>query len=160
MAQEIEEFYTNNEQLFRGSEIIIDNSQKRQYYCSVNHSLFQMLLMNLFANGIRHNESPHPEIMVSFSQTEKHVQLHFTDNGVGFEKSHKKNIFKKFFQIERTDWTYAGGTGLGLYMAEQVVKLHRGKISAHSDGSGKGACFTVTLPRQNISIKESSEDNN
>jgi len=148
MVEEIEEFYTNNEQLFRGSEIIINNTQKQHFYCSINHSLFQMLLMNLFANGIRHNENPQPKIEVSFSRTEKHIQLHFTDNGVGFEKSQKKNIFKKFFQIERTDWTYAGGTGLGLYMAEQIIRLHKGKISAHSDGKGKGACFTVSLPRQ------------
>ncbi len=149
MVSEIKEFYKKNEQLFRGSTISINNQKKQCYSCSINHSLFQILLMNLFANGIRHNENEQPQIAVTFNQTEKNVQLHFTDNGVGFEKSQGKKIFKKFFQIERTNWTYAGGTGLGLYMAEQIVKLHKGKITAYSEGPGKGARFSVSLPRQN-----------
>ncbi len=148
MVQEIKEFYANNAQLFRGSTIQVINKRKHHFHCSINHSLFQMLLMNLFTNGIRHNESTQPEIEVSFSQSDKNVLIHFTDNGVGFEKSQRKNIFMKFFQIKRTNWNYAGGTGLGLYMAEQVIRLHKGKISAHSEGEGKGACFTVSLPRQ------------
>jgi len=148
LAEVVETFYRKNEQLFRGSEILIKKQQGQSYYCLVNLSLFQMLLMNLLSNGIKHNENDCPRISISLSQTVKHVQICFMDNGIGFEKSEVKKIFKKFFQIERDDWSHAGGTGLGLYMAEQVVRLHKGKITAHSDGRGKGAQFTVSLPRQ------------
>ncbi len=148
LGEEVAEFYRKNEQLFRGSEILIKKQQGQRYYCSVNLSLFHMLLMNLLSNGIRHNENDLPQITITFSQTDKNVHICFGDNGIGFEKKQVKKIFKKFFQIERADWSHAGGTGLGLYMVEQVVRFHRGKVSAESDGIGKGAQFTVSLPRE------------
>lgn len=148
LVEEVEQFYMKNEQLFRGSEILFNKSENQHYYCSINHSLFQMMLMNLFSNSIRYNENDCPQIRISFSQTEKSVQLCIADNGVGFEKSDARKVFKKFFQIERENLTRAGGTGLGLYMVDQVVRLHGGKVVAMSEGLGKGAQFTVSLPRK------------
>lgn len=148
LVEEVVQFYRINEQLFRDSEILVNKSENQCYYCSINHSLFQMMLMNLLSNAVRYNENDCPQISISFSQTEKSVQLSIADNGVGFEKSDARNIFKKFFQIEREDLTHAGGTGLGLYMVDQVVRLHKGKVVARSDGLGKGAKFIVSFPRK------------
>ena len=149
LVEEVEEFCQKHGQLFRGSDILINSPQKLSYYCSINHSLFQMLLMNLLSNGIRHNKNDRPQITITFSRTEQNIQIHFADNGVGFEKFQIKKIFKKFVQIEEAGQNHAGGTGLGLYMVEQMVKLHKGKITAHSDGPGQGATFTVSLPSKN-----------
>ena len=148
LVEEVVQFYRNNEQLFRDSEILVNTSENQCYYCSINHSLFQMMLMNLLSNAVRYNENDCPQISISFNQTEKSVQLSIADNGVGFEKSDTRNIFKKFFQIERENLTHAGGTGLGLYMVDQVVRLHKGKVVARSDGLNKGAKFIVSLPRK------------
>ncbi len=150
LVQEVEEFCSRNEQLFRSSEIQIKKQKTEHYYCSVNLSLFQMLLMNILSNGIRHNENKQALITITFDQTEKNVLIYIKDNGIGFEKSQVKKIFKKFFQIEQADWSHAGGTGLGLYMVEQVVRFHKGKITADSDGLGKGAQFTLSLPRKDL----------
>ena len=152
VVEEVEAFCQINEQLFRGSEIMINGQERNCYYCSINHALFQMLLMNLFSNAIRHNTNDRPQITISFSQTEKNVQICIADNGVGFEKSQGKKIFNKFFQIERRGAPVVGGTGLGLYMVKQIVRFHKGRISAHSDGSGKGAQFIISLPRQDPSL--------
>ncbi len=149
LVEQVEKFCKKNEQLFRGSLLSVDNKQQKKFYCSINISMFQMLLMNLFSNAIRHNDKSCPEVKVSFSTSEKHVCIRFVDNGIGFEKSQVKKIFRKFFQVDRAEWNYAGGTGLGLYMVEQVVKFHKGRVFAKSDGIGKGAQFTVCLPRQN-----------
>ena len=154
LAEEVEEFYRKNEQLFRGSKILINTQQGQCYYCSINRSLFQVLLMNMLSNGIRHNENAQPVITIALSQTEKHVSVCMEDNGIGFEKSQVKKIFKKFFQIERADWSYAGGTGLGLYMVEQIARLHKGKVTAMSDGLGQGAQITFSLPRKDLKMVE------
>ena len=146
LVEEIERFCKENKQLFRGSQVVVKKEENEHYLCAINIDLFEMLLMNLLSNGIKHNENTHPEITISFSQTDKHVSVSFVDNGIGFEKSQLKKIFKKFYQIERPDWSYAGGTGLGLYMVAQVVKFHKGKVAAESSGIGKGARFIVTLP--------------
>lgn len=144
----VEEFCRKNGQLFRGSEILIDTPPIQGYYCSIDHSLFQVLMMNLLSNGIRHNKNNRPQVRITFSDTKKNIQLHLADNGVGFEKSQINKIFRKFFQIEESGWDHAGGTGLGLYMVEQVVRLHKGRITAQSEGLGKGARFTVSLPKR------------
>ena len=152
LAEEVEDFYKKNEQLFRGSKILIKKQQGQYYYCSINRSLFQVLLMNMLSNGIRHNENAQPVIKISLGQTEKQVSLSIEDNGIGFEKSKVKKIFKKFFQIERSDWSHAGGTGLGLYMVQQIARLHKGKVTAASDGLGQGAEFIFSLPRKEPDI--------
>lgn len=152
VVKEVEEFCRNNEQLFRESEIMLNQQQSNFYYCSINHALFHMLLMNLLSNAIRHNENDCPQISISFSQTEKNVQICISDNGIGFEKSQGRKIFDKFFQIERRGSHIVGGTGLGLYMVKQIVRFHKGRIRAHSDGLGKGAQFTLSLPRQDPSL--------
>ena len=157
LVEEVEEFCRSNEQLFRGSEIIADQQLRKCYYCAVNLPLFQMLLMNLLSNGIRHNDNICPRITITFSQTEKNVLVCFTDNGTGFEKSLSKKIFEKFFQIEKEDSHYTGGTGLGLYMVEQIVRLHKGKITAQSDGVGKGARFILALPKKDPGQIETRE---
>jgi signal transduction histidine kinase len=148
LVEEVKEFCRKNGQLFRGSEIVIQPQPQKCYYCAINPALFQMLMMNLLANGIRHNENECPRITITFSQTKKDVLIYFVDNGIGFDKSQSKKIFKKFYQIERADSRHIGGTGLGLYMVEQVARFHKGKITAQSDGRGKGAKFTLSLPRQ------------
>jgi len=147
LVEEVLVFYRQNEQLFRESDILVNKSEGQKYYCSINRSLFHMMLMNLLSNGIRYNENDRPKIQISFSQTESNVQLAIADNGVGFEKSQARKVFKKFFQIEQQELTRAGGTGLGLYMVDQVVRLHKGKVTAHSGGPGKGSEFVVSLPK-------------
>jgi len=156
LVNEVEEFCRKNEQLFRGSKIQINTQENQGCYCSINLSLFQMMLVNLISNAIKYNDTNCPLITITFSQTEHKVTLCIEDNGVGFEKSHVKKIFNKFFQIERDDLSQTGGTGLGLYMVAQVAKFHKGKVSAHSDGIGKGARFTISLPRQKVPQAENS----
>ncbi|MFT5698565.1 MAG: two-component system phosphate regulon sensor histidine kinase PhoR [Desulforhopalus sp.] len=146
LAEKVKDFCAENAQLFRGADIQIQNKEDVCYYCSINLSLFHMLLMNILSNGIQYNKSDRPRIIIRLSQTDKNILVDFIDNGIGFEKSSVKKIFRKFYQIERADWSQSGGTGLGLYMVEQVVKFHKGKISAESEGLGKGARFTISLP--------------
>ena len=158
LVEEVLAFYRKNEQLFRESDILVNKSEGQKYYCSVNHALFQMMLMNLLSNGIRYNENDRPKISISFSQTENTVQLAIADNGVGFEKSQARKVFKKFFQIEQQELTRAGGTGLGLYMVDQVVRLHKGKVIAHSEWPGKGSEFVVSLTRVELEQKDIGDE--
>jgi len=149
VVEEVEKFCKANAQLFRGSNIVIKREREDiPFFCSINTSLFHMILMNLLSNATKHNRNEVPEITISFSLTDKQVRISLLDNGIGFEKSQARKIFKKFFQVERSDWSYPGGTGLGLYMVAQAVKFHKGRIFAKSDGIGKGAQFTMVLPRE------------
>ena len=83
---------------------------------------------------------------IRFVPRGREVHLRFEDNGIGIEKSEIRNIFKKFYQVGSTDDMTAKGSGLGLYLAQQIAKIHRGKLAAESKGTGKGSVFILTLP--------------
>ncbi|MDL2269812.1 HAMP domain-containing histidine kinase [Desulfosarcina sp. OttesenSCG-928-A07] len=115
-------------------------------YCRLNKNLFEMLLMNLFTNAMTYNDSDTPEIDVFLEPGTKWIHIRCVDNGIGFDPKERKKIFNKFYQIGRPDDMTAKGSGLGLYLIQIIARLHKGKVTAESQGPGKGASFIVALP--------------
>ena len=105
-----------------------------------------MFLMNILTNAVKYNKSGAPAVDIRFVPRGKELHLRFEDNGIGIDRSEIRKIFKKFYQVGSTDDMTAKGSGLGLYMAQQIAKIHRGKLAAESKGTGKGSVFTLTLP--------------
>ena len=146
LPESIEQFYHNNSHLFRDCDIKIQLPDKRSYFYRIIPSMFEMLLMNLFTNALKYNESAVPRIEINFHVQGKKMIIRFKDNGIGIAKSELKKIFKKFYQVGRSDDMSAKGSGLGLYLVDHIAKIHKGKIVAQSDGLGKGAVFSLILP--------------
>ena len=74
------------------------------------------------------------------------VKLSVKDNGIGIEAALLPQIFELFTQARRTPDRAQGGLGLGLALVRSMVNLHGGQVEAHSDGPGRGSCFSVVLP--------------
>jgi len=146
LPEAIEQFYHNNSHLFRDCDIKIHLPDQHSYFYRIIPSMFEMLLMNLFTNALKYNDSAIPEIEISFHEQRKKMIIRFQDNGIGIAKGELKKIFKKFYQIGRSDDMSAKGSGLGLYLVDHIAKIHKGKIIAQSDGHGKGAVFSLILP--------------
>ena len=68
------------------------------------------------------------------------------DNGVGIESDLLPNVFDLFVQGRQALDRSKGGLGLGLAIVRSMVELHGGRVSAHSQGPGRGSEFRVTLP--------------
>jgi CheY-like chemotaxis protein len=75
------------------------------------------------------------------------VTLSVTDNGVGIRPELMPHVFEPFTQEQRAADRSQGGLGLGLALVRSLAELHEGKVTVRSDGPGRGAEFTVTLPR-------------
>jgi signal transduction histidine kinase len=67
------------------------------------------------------------------------------DNGIGIEAGLLPQVFDLFTQAERTPDRAQGGLGIGLALVRNIVSLHGGAVTAHSEGPGKGSVFTVSL---------------
>ena len=142
----IDLFIQKNGHLFTGCHIRLNNRLGRKIYCHINRSLLEILLMNLITNAIKYKSSDPPEIDISTRLQPNRLQIVFSDNGIGFDRNERSKIFKKFYQIGRSDDMSAKGSGIGLYMAHNIAKIHKGKLSANSSGVDRGAVFTLTLP--------------
>lgn len=74
------------------------------------------------------------------------VKFTVSDTGIGISKEDMPLIFTKFFRSDEAKKVDTEGLGIGLYIAREVIRRHGGKISAFSEGLGKGSLFTVELP--------------
>lgn len=97
---------------------------------------------NLLSNAIRYSP-PQKPITVSLKLTRDTVTIAFKDEGPGISRSDQKRIFERFYQGSGGD--SRRGLGLGLYIAHEIVKKHKGKIWVESK-EGHGSTFFVRLP--------------
>jgi signal transduction histidine kinase len=74
------------------------------------------------------------------------VQISVADHGQGIPADQLVRIFDRFYQIDSPDTRHAGGTGIGLAIAKQIIQAHGGPIWAEST-LGEGSTFTFPLPR-------------
>jgi signal transduction histidine kinase len=96
-------------------------------------------------------------ITISARTEDSMVVISVRDTGAGIRLEDQKKLFKRFPQIENTTTEGTKGTGLGLYLTKHIVEKLGGRIWAESAGSGKGATFSVALPRAGTSAAESLE---
>jgi len=86
------------------------------------------------------------KIVVGLVRTLDSAVLEVADSGLGIDADTLQRLFQPFAQAERSLSQSRGGMGLGLALVKGLVELHGGTVSAHSDGPGQGARFTVRLP--------------
>ena len=146
LVEVVERFCKNNNHLFSSCKINIHNPSGRSFLYRINLSFFEMLLINLLTNAYKYNDTDAPEIDITFEPKKRRLHLCFEDNGIGIEKAETKKIFRKFYQVGLSDNMSARGSGLGLYLVQNIARIHKGKVIAASRGSGKGSVFTLVLP--------------
>jgi CheY-like chemotaxis protein len=84
---------------------------------------------------------------VRVDATGAHATIVVSDTGAGIPADVLPFVFEPFRQADSSSTRAHGGLGLGLALVRQIVELHGGTVTARSDGPGRGATFTVTLPR-------------
>ena len=146
----VDDFCEKNSSLFRRCDIEIRNPSGRRLTFPVNLFLFEMLLMNIISNAIKYNESERPRVTITFRSYIQKVTIEFKDNGIGVDREEAKKIFRKFYQSGRNDASGGTGSGLGLYLVSSIAMIHGWRVGVSSEGKGKGATFTLTIPRASI----------
>ena len=102
----------------------------------------QRVIANLLDNALKYTQSD-GTVTVFLNSTEHEAVISLADNGIGISKDDLPNIFNRFYRCDRS--RSLPGVGLGLSLAQAIVRAHGGDISATSL-QDKGSTFTLTLP--------------
>lgn len=113
------------------------------WVCGDPHRLAQVV-GNLLDNACKHTP-PAGHIRVEVMREEMEGVVRVEDDGVGIAAAELDGIFDTFYQAHKTLERGAGGLGLGLTLVRQIVGLHGGTVTAHSDGADQGSSFEIRL---------------
>ena len=108
----------------------------------------RQIFWNILKNAVKFTP-PDGMVCVRACNADSHVVIKVTDTGIGIKPEELSHIFNPFAQGEHAGKTGShvyGGLGLGLAIAKNLTDMHAGEIHAESEGTNKGATFTVALP--------------
>ena len=102
------------------------------------------VILNLMENAAKYS-GEEADIEARISQHGHILRMEIADQGIGIEEGEKNKIFEKFYRIGNEDTRKTKGTGLGLYIVNQIVRAHKGKIAV-LDNQPKGTVFRIEIP--------------
>ena len=125
-------------------DLVYDSHQK--YIAYVDPDKFKQVISNMIDNAIKY--TPKGTITLSLEKDSKKgtITVASKDTGIGIAAGVIPKLFEKFSRAESANKINIRGTGLGLFVAKQIVEAHNGKIWVESEGEGKGSQFYVEIP--------------
>lgn len=110
----------------------------------VDRDMWEKIVLNLLSNAFKFTFFG--TVRISLRSFEDHVELEVRDTGTGIPSSELPHIFERFHRVEGAQGRTIEGTGIGLALVQELVRLHAGTISAAST-MGTGSAFLVSVPR-------------
>ena len=127
--------------------IAIEVHDDRPLAVSGDAEELRTVLANLLDNAVKYS-GDHVRITVSVAAPAPDtVWVRVQDRGIGIPPSQLKRIFNRFYRVQTRGLRQIKGTGLGLYIVKSIARAHGGRVFAQSEGEGRGATFTLELPR-------------
>jgi len=140
-----------NEALNIVSPLLLQKKQNLKFECKdesfeicADRRKFHQIFYNLISNAIKFTLE-NGNIEVTAIKDGKFLKVYVKDDGIGIAPEFHEKIFAKFQQVDNSYSSKQGGTGLGLTITKELVKLHGGKISIESQ-LNMGSNFIFTLP--------------
>ncbi|WP_100643146.1 ATP-binding protein [Alteromonas facilis] len=153
---ELSEFFTHTtallEQAFQqqGNQLILSIEQTEGIWIEGDKTRLQQVLINLLSNANKFTQQGAVSVMVSVRQLEDAYSLKCSvkDTGIGMTQEQIGQLFQPFHQLDHSSTKKAQGTGLGLLICKQILRLMNGSISVKSEeGQGSEFSFYVTLQK-------------
>jgi signal transduction histidine kinase len=110
----------------------------------VDREMWEKIVLNLVSNAFKYTHQG--EIHVELAPRERAVELSVRDTGTGIPEHELSKIFDRFHRVKGVHGRTHEGTGIGLALVQELVKLHGGSVRVEST-LGQGSTFTVSIPR-------------
>lgn len=115
---------------------------------SIDQDLFRHVILNLLSNAVKYSSE---NVTISFNRDKNNFYLMVKDKGIGIPEEDQDKIFGSFYRAKNAE--NISGTGLGLLIANEFVKLHQGSIEINSV-LNKGTTVKLVIPQLTESIRE------
>lgn len=128
----------------------IDIHLQHDFECNVkaDRDRIGQVIINFVTNALKYSPNSKRVDIRIFEEKENYVAISVKDYGIGIDEKEQQQIFKRFYRISgNKDETYSG-FGIGLYLSNEIIERHKGKIKVNSE-IGKGSEFIFTLPLNN-----------
>ncbi|HLA76601.1 MAG TPA: GAF domain-containing protein [Vicinamibacteria bacterium] len=113
-----------------------------------DEGLLHQAVKKLLDNAVKYSP-PGGRVVLRGRARGEEVRLDVEDGGIGIAAEHVPRIFEKFYMVDGGLTRRQGGTGVGLYLVKEIVRLHRGAVEVESR-PGRGSVFSVRLPRLHL----------
>lgn len=112
---------------------------------SVDKDLLRIALNNLLNNAIKYNQAG-GSVVLAAEEGDADVVIAVRDSGIGMTPEDREHVTEKFFRVRESGSEQRGGHGLGLYLTNQIVELHHGRLTIDSE-LGHGSVFSIHLKK-------------
>ena len=130
---------------FQKGVTLVERDYLKEEHVMCDPRRLKLALVNVLSNAVKF--TPEGGSVEAQAYCENgNVKCTVTDDGSGIPPEFLPFVFDQYRQSEGPSTRHHGGLGLGLSMADRIIRLHSGKIEAESSGTGKGAKFTISLP--------------
>lgn len=130
-----------------GFSVSIDTSVWVNYMVSADLGKIRQAIVSVIDNAVKYTPRGSINISLGMGGVDKRsVLIRVIDTGIGMNDVTMEKIFKKFSRADGASKTYTEGSGLGLYVAQEILRRHGGRIWAESKGEGLGSMFFIELP--------------
>lgn len=110
----------------------------------IDKEKFAQVIINILSNAIKYNNGNN-EIYIKVFKKNNSINISIKDSGIGIPKSEYKNIFERFYRLDKSRGSNEKGAGVGLTIAKSIVNAHGGEIEVYSE-INNGSEFIISLP--------------
>lgn len=126
--------------------LTFEDDKATDYFVNADLLKIRQVVLNLVDNAIKYTREGAVKVNVSKINSGKGVRVAVADTGVGITPELRSRLFEKFSRGDEVSKLHTNGTGLGLYIAKQMIEAHKGTIGVNSGGEGKGSVFYIEIP--------------
>lgn len=146
MANLVETVRRNFERQFKEKGVLFEaHIESGLPAVKVDRDRIVQVLMNLVGNALHYTPAG-GKVQVRVCREKSEIHISVVDTGIGISPQHLPFIFNRFYRADPSRTRASGGSGIGLTIAQALVKAHGGRIWAESEGEGRGSIFHFTLP--------------